>query len=489
MKSENKINIKDAIVCLSDFEFDPIRFWFHGFDPALSPIYLVGGAVRDLLLSKPPKDMDFVCNDAKGVAKRLGRLRNASVVPFEKKADQPCYRIVDRLDPSNHIDIAEIQGATIGDDLNRRDFTINAMGIAVEENGKLGTLIDPLGGARDLDLRIIRATGPDVFTSDPLRILRAVRFAAELDFEIEEKTLNLIGKNTHRLDGIAFERITAELLHILGVSRSFPYMLLLDRLGALEILFPEITAMKGCPQNSYHHKEVWQHSLLVLENCEEILDHLSNHFTSAADSVQNNLSSDDRLPLLKLSALLHDIGKPDTRSTDETSGRITFYGHDRSGAEMMRKIALRLKLSNKAVSFLETMVAEHLHILDLSRPAVNHKTLLRWIRKLGDDIVPSVILGMADSKGTLGPASSDTDRDHHLAWSQNFIKSYFEKLKPELERKDLISGNDLMALGIRPGIEIGQILKTVREAQDEGTVTDRSGAMDLAQKLSSEKNS
>ncbi|OQY59802.1 MAG: hypothetical protein B6245_04710 [Desulfobacteraceae bacterium 4572_88] len=459
-----------------------LRQWLHPLQDDLPPLYLVGGAVRDHLLSRAPKDIDLICTDAKAVAKKLAAVRNATMVPFEKKADEPCFRVVDRRQPGNFLDISPMRGGTLNTDLCRRDFTINAIAIRIAPDGTLGELADPMKGADDLKRGCIRMTGPDVFRSDPLRILRAIRFAASLGFDIETDTLAVIATHVDQLTEVASERILVELLEIFKTRHSATFVRKMDELRILEVIFPEIRPMKGCAQNAYHHLDVWNHSLLVVDHCEDILNHLEYFFGPVSEQVRNNLRDHRRMPLLKFAAMLHDVGKPVARGFREDTGRITFYGHDRQGAEIMSEITRRLRMSRRDQEFLNLMVAEHLHILNLFFHKVKPATRMRWFRKLRDDCIPLLIMGMADIKSALGPMTAEERRDQHLRWSAETVGTYFNKIKEKLERQDLINGRDLIEQGISPGPEMGRILRSVRDAQDAGYVRNRKEALALAKR-------
>jgi poly(A) polymerase len=460
-----------------------LKGWLGALGDEWPELFLVGGAVRDRLLGRPPGDMDLMCRDAAGVARRLAQARNGVAIPFEKKPGEPCYRVVDRDDPDNHLDLAEMRGESLLADLGHRDFTINAMAMAVRTGGISPDIVDPFQGVRDIEGRLIRMTGPEAFVQDPLRMLRAFRFAAELGFDIEPETLKVMKAEAQRLTGSASERVLSELIRIYRSPRSTALTLLMDKGGLLEVLFPEILAMKGCTQNSFHHRDVWGHSLAVLENCEYILAHLERFFGEVSGLMRENLGQGNRVPVLKMAALLHDVAKPATRAIDGRTGRITFYGHDVQGAEMAEAIGRRLKMSNEDREFFCLLVREHLHVLNFSNPDITKPARMRWFRKLGDDAIPVIILGMADIKGTLGTDSTEQGRNRHLAWSEAAAAEYYRSVKRELERKDLVTGKDLIGLGMKPGPEMGKVLKAVREAQDAGEVRDREEAMGLARRL------
>jgi len=456
-----------------------LKKWLAPLDKDIPPIYLVGGIVRDYLLSRPGKDIDLMCQDAEKFARKLAKTRDAAVVPFEKKADEPCYRIVDRQDQDIFLDIAEMRGETVFADMERRDFTINAMAIQIEPGGELGSVIDPLNGRSALADKIIRVAGSRSIASDPLRILRGFRFAAELGFIIEDKTLNVMQENAQILANVAFERITVELLKIFNTDNPSFFVRQMDHIGIMSIIFPEILSMKTCTQNSFHHLDVWNHSLAVLENCEYILNNPEEFFGIYSQKIRENLMINQRSALLKLTAMLHDVGKPATRGVNEETGRITFYGHDKEGKEIIADIACRLRISLQAQKFIQTLIEEHLHILNLSKPGIKSVTKMKLFRKLKDDIIPLIILGISDIKGTLGPDSDEAGRRRHIEWSEKMISNYYEDIKKRIERPNLITGKDLIDMGIKPGPEMGQILRKIREAQDNGIIKDRDEALAL----------
>ncbi|MDA8083886.1 MAG: HD domain-containing protein [Nitrospiraceae bacterium] len=451
------------------------------------PVYLVGGTVRDLVRGKFPKDIDLACRGAKDLAAQIASAREVSIVAMEKKESQPCYRVVNRNDAKDFLDIAELRGVSIEDDLCQRDFTINAMALEVcgtqlEDRGA-GILVDPLGGLADVRKKIIRMTTGQAFTDDPLRIIRAFRFAAELEFGIDPATLPCMRTSSDLLTLVSAERIMYELGLILATPRAGLVIEEMDGQGILDRLFPEIITMKETPQNGYHHRDVWGHSLLVLQNTEYILNHPAEFFGGQAGAVSDNLARDSRLPLLKLAALFHDAGKPTTRGLNPETGRITFYGHDRAGGEITELLVERMRLSSRAGAFIVRMVREHLRPLVLSSPGATGSVRLRWFRKLGDDIVPSVILAMADVMSSLGPESGEEYRRGFLEWGGKTVAGYFSEARKILERPLLISGHDLMELGMEAGPVIGGILRQVREAQDNGEVTTRDEALAYAREL------
>ncbi|MDP2646151.1 MAG: HD domain-containing protein [Desulfobacterales bacterium] len=457
--------------------------WLSPLQEEFPSIYLVGGAVRDQLLMQPSKDIDLVCRNAAQLAGRLAARRDATVVVFNKKMDSPCYRVVDKKNPCIFVDVALLRGDHIIDDLKGRDFTINAMAIPIE-SGKIGDhIIDPLNGENDLKQGLVKMAAPGAITEDPLRVLRAVRFAAELNFKIDPPTLGAMKDRAPLLDRVPAERIWPELLAILNTKKSSFFIRLMDHLTILEALFPEINGMKGCVQNDFHHLTVWEHSLAVMSHCEQILEHLEDHFDRHVGNIEKNLAGHNRQALLKLSALFHDVGKPPSRQQDDHTGKTTFYNHDQAGRRMVPALARRLKMSNREQAFIEILIAEHLHVSNLLPPEVKASTRMQWFRRHEDDAIPIIILAMADIRGKLGPLSDKNVRNQNLQRAGELIHSYYGQIRQHIKQADLIKGKDLMALGMAPGAAMGYVLGQVRQARDDGLVSSREDALDLIKKL------
>jgi len=462
------MNFKDLLIC-------------EGVD--IPRLYLVGGAVRDLLLGRPLKDLDLVCRGARDYASRLAQCKGAALVPMEKKPDEPCYRVIVRDRPDDYLDIAEIRGQDILEDLGRRDFTINAMAVEINSDCSPGRTIDPLAGAEDLRKKIIRLANKDSLTSDPLRVLRGFRFAAALGFDIADSTVEGMRKSAGLLSSVSAERIIAELFLILKNPRASFYFSWMDGLGIPEIIIPEVMPMKGCEQNGFHHKDVWGHSMLVMEKCEKLLNNVDVHFGSCGPSIADNLDKDGRAGLLKLAALLHDIGKPATKGINADTGRTTFYGHDREGAKVIDIIAQRLKMSNADREFLVLLAAEHMHALNLSAAGVKASTKMRWFRRMRDDSVPALILAVADVMSSLGPESGEEYREGLIERCRQSVGEYFTGIKEKIERPSFVNGDDLISLGVSPGPELGRLLEQLRSMQDTGEINRREEGLEAAVKL------
>ncbi|MFO8083622.1 MAG: HD domain-containing protein [Desulfobacterales bacterium] len=456
---------------------DYIFKWFENLQSELPVMYLVGGAVRDWLLEKPTKDIDIVCRDAEKCSQIISRKKNVTVIPFKKKVDVPCYRIVDRDDKNFVIDISEMRGDNIYEDLKCRDFRMNAMAMEIKPGGISDVLIDPLGGQNDLRRKLISLCSDHAISDDPLRTLRAIRFSAQMGFAIGTNTQAAICHQAGRLKESAPERIMSELIRIFNISRSIDYIRLMDRLGLLEVVLPEIQPMKGCSQNLYHHQDVWEHSLSVLEVLETIVNDAGNYFGDHSFSVLHCLEKNNRLPILKMAALLHDVAKPVTRIQDPKSGKIAFYSHDAKGKLILYKVAVRLKMSQKNRVILEMLAGEHIHVVNLAKAGVKKGTIVRFFRKHGDDAVLLIILSMADSLSKKGPLATKERKKAYLDWCRNIISEYFVDIKKYLADNDLIDGNDLIQMGIAQGPRMGKILRKVRDARDSGMLQNKQDAL------------
>lgn len=457
--------------------------WFASDLSSSMPLYLVGGTVRDMLLGQVPKDLDLVCRQAGELAAKTALNKNAALVSMGKKPGETCFRVIDRADRDSFLDISEMRGETINNDLNHRDFTINAIAIRISEDGVSCEIIDPLNGMQDIRNRLVRMTDETAFRTDPLRILRAIRLSGQLGFSITKETLKEMELGACLLNTAAAERIMTELMLMLKRSKSSELFREMERLGILRVIMPETEGMKGYIHDKFQRIDVLEHSMLVMEKCDEIINNLSKYFGRWADEVSKNLESNNRAHLLKFAAFLHDAGKPGTGRAEQSTERLTFHRHDHEGARLVGLISRRLKMSNKESGFLVLMVSEHIRVLSVMKNDATDLRKARWFRRMGDEAIPAIILSMADVMAVSYGDSDEIYLRDYLSRVSDLISDYFENIKVRLGSRDLVSSEDLKDLGMRPGPEMGDIISILRTVQDTGEIKSREEALGMVKGL------
>jgi len=451
-------------------------------------LYLVGGFLRDIILKREKEnpDIDFLLKkNSIDFSRHLAKKIKSGFVILDK--ERGYSRLVKRIKEKIYtLDFTNFRGKTLEEDLLRRDFTINTLTLELEKifipSSIKDLLIDPYGGRKDLDKKLIRAVSNFTFDEDPLRILRAFSLAAIFNFQIEKKTLRLIKQKKEKIAYVSFERIRDELFKILETDNAFHYLVKLDKLGILEIIFPPIKMMRGINQGPYHHLDVWQHTLETIRQLEKLIQE-----TKRNKNIQNYLNekiSPDRRrrALIKLGALLHDIGKPLARKRE---GRKTkFHGHERIGLEITEQITQRLKLSNDEKEALEKMVYWHLRPGYLSEiKNISSRAKFRFFRDAEKEAVSILLISLADQRATRGPLTCDESRKNHERLSFNLIKEYFRKQK-EKKLVRLITGDDLIQIfKLEPSPLIGEILSEVEELQAIGKIKTKKEALKVAKKI------
>jgi putative nucleotidyltransferase with HDIG domain len=425
--------------------------------------WLVGGAVRDRLLGRDTDDIDLaVPGDPKPLARRLSKaVRGAA---FELSGDFGAWRVV-APEHAWHVDLVELRDDDIHADLAQRDFTINAM--AEPLTG--GELLDPHGGERDLHARIVRMVSPTALSEDPLRSLRAIRFAVELDLALDPETARQVTETAPDLRRVAPERIFAELKRVISADRVLDGLRLLDEHGLTDIVLPELNALKGVEQSHFHHLDVHDHTLAVLDEV-----------TKLDDPVLREPLSDEltRGEAMRWAALLHDAAKPQTRG-ELAGGRVTFIGHDAAGAQLARDVLGRLKTSGKLRDYVAALIAHHLDagFLVHERP-LDRRTIWRYLRTTKPYSADVTLFTIADRLATRGK-NAEAAIEAHLDVARTLIAAAAEPLPPPLVR-----GDELIAAGIAPGPLLGTILAQLDEDRFAGVISTREHALARAKELS-----
>jgi poly(A) polymerase len=442
----------------------------------VSRAWIVGGALRDELLGRPVRDVDIaVAGDPERAARETAAELRGPV--FQLSGVFGAWRVIDRRG-GRVFDFSPLQGDTIEDDLARRDFTVNAM--ARPRAG--GDLIDPHGGRADLESRTLRVLGPQAYETDPLRALRLVRLAAELDFTSDPTTESLTRAAAPRVADAAGERVFAELRRLVIADGLLDGLALADRLGVLASVLPEVSALHSVEQSHYHHLDVYDHTVEVLSQLMELERDVSPRLRSALDEpLADELN---RGQALRLGALLHDIGKPVTREVRD-DGRVTFMRHDRIGAEMVRGVCRRLRTSERLSAFVEALTRHHLALgfLVHERP-LDRRTVYRYLARTTPVEVEVTLLSCADRLATRG-RKAEQATEAHLELARELMEAALDWREQGPPRPPL-RGDELAAeLGIPPGPELGRLIRELTEAAYAGEARTRGEAVELARKLHS----
>lgn len=454
--------------------------------------YLVGGSVRDALLGRPLADLDLaVAGDAPAFARALaGRLGGHFVL---LDADRGTARIALDEGLVRAIDVATLRGE-IADDLSLRDFTIDAIAAPIDAPD---ALIDPHGGERDLDRRTVRLVSELALLDDPLRLLRAVRLAVQLDFTLAPETAEAVRRHAGAIDAASPERQRDELSRCFATQRAARALRLLDELGLLELLLPEVTAGRGVEQPKEHHWDVFDHAIEAVAALDWMLagepphderqaamwralwDALAVEPGLRAYLEEDVVEGRSRAVLLKIGGLLHDVAKPETRAPDAT-GRIRFFGHAERGAETARRILERLRFGRREVDLVATMVEEHLRPTQLGATDTEPPTrraLFRFYRDTDEAAESVLLLALADALAARGPSMPIDAWRGYAAYVAHVLARRRED-ETIARPPRLLSGEDIMAaLGIGPGPEVGRLLAALEEARASGEVASREDAL------------
>jgi poly(A) polymerase len=470
--------------------------------------WLVGGAVRDRLLGRPVADLDVVLDGDPGEGARAiaGSAKRAGTPAacFALSEEFGAWRVVAR-EGAWQIDVEGMRGDCLDADLRLRDFTVNA--IAEPLDG--GDPLDPLGGLADLHAGRLRMAGPDAFKDDPLRVLRLVRVAVELDLEPEPEAIVAARAQAPRLERISPERVFLELQRIVAAARALRGMELLSELGATRVVLPELEAMRGVEQSRFHHRDVYGHTLEVLERTIELTasssarDPKARPAMSAATPTSAApercepfamLEEQQRAPLLALlaepladgmtrgqalrwAALLHDAAKPATRSVRMLDRRVTFIGHDVEGADLARDVFGRLHASVRLREHVAALVRHHLRLgfLVHEPQPLARGTVYDYLHACEPVEVDVTLLSVCDRLATRG-AKAEEAIAAHLALARRMLDDAL-RWRREGPPQPLLRGDELAReLDIPLGPRVGELLSALARAQYTGEVSTRQQA-------------
>lgn len=438
--------------------------------------YLVGGMVRDYYLGKKSKDRDIVVKNAKIFAEKLAENLDAVFITLD--SENKIYRLVLK-DKENYLDISELCGESIEEDLQRRDFTVNAIAYDLNKN----KFIDVTGGIKDIKNKRIRAIKEDNFIDDPLRILRAFRFKATTGFDIDEDLFKILSKYKHLLSLPAKERIHDEVIKLFGGKYASETLLDMLDTGILELIFPCVKDMLKIPSNTHHHLDLIHH---VIETVRQI----EIQYENSGDDIKEHLDKIDfggysRINHLKLAGFLHDIGKPSTW-TIEKNGRHRFIKHDLIGAKMVVPLLRSLKFSNKQIEYMSDMIRNHIYPSSvISAPNADNKVMMRYVRKMGENSIDNIILAKADRLSAQGVAVTKDMTEANLNGLDRLLHFYLD-VKPTLKPlPKLIDGIEIMEiLQIKQSPILGKIINELHEAQLDGEINSKDEAIEFVKRYS-----
>lgn len=458
--------------------------------------YLTGGFVRDRLMERAAGDIDIaVAGDALETAQGISAELGGRYVPLDEANRIARVVLNGEAAPSGEkptLDFTSFKGG-IEADLARRDFTINAIAIDIEEfvrRPQSPALIDPFHGQDDLAARLIRMVSAEAFQSDPVRLLRAVRLASELDFSIDKETEGCLRQSAGLIGGVAGERVREELLRLLAKPEAGRFLAYLNELGLLTAMIPELALAADVEQPKEHFWTVLAHSIRTVDAVEFLLR--QGEWEYAGDAVLAAVPWTDELAehfgrevshgstrgaVLKLTALLHDVAKPQTKAFDAT-GRMRFLGHPQAGAEMAADILGRLRFSGKEIKIVELLVQNHLRPTQMSQEGMpSHRAIYRYFRDTGEVGVDIFFLSLADHLATRGPNLEMAGWQEHAATVDYVLERRFEE-ETLTKPPKLVDGYDIMeCFSLKPGPRIGEMLEAVREAQAGGEVSTKEEAL------------
>jgi len=454
------------------------------------PVYLVGGSVRDLLIGSPNiKDIDLLMSSGSEDVARAFAGRIGGSFFFLDEARKATRVVVPEAGGMVQFDFTNFEGPDLHAELARRDLTINAMAVDVRsflETRSLAGLIDLFGGRDDVRQKLIRVADPKVLDDDPLRLLRAVRFAATLGFSIETTTAAHIRARSGLIARPSAERIRDELFQIVSVPGAGRHLLLMESLGLLRKLLPELEPLKDFAPGKHHLYDIFTHSIRSAEYVDSVLEQFPSVSPEHAATVFAHLDGElepfvTRKAALRFACLLHDNAKSDTYSRDE-EGDIHFFGHDTIGSDKALVICQRFRLSNETSALVSRLIRHHMRPLNLSAPGgPSKRALYRYCRDLKDAVPESIVLSLADAKATseVMPAEGFTDTQKI---SGQVLDYYYGKFL-KTEAKPFVTGKDLIARGMKSGPKFREILDDIKERQAEGTLKDRQEALEYLKSM------
>lgn len=438
--------------------------------------YLVGGSIRDLFTKNCVFcDRDISIKGAENFARKIANKWDGTFIELDN--ENKIYRVV-LPDKINFLDISELQGNTIEEDLKRRDFTINAIAYDLANN----EFIDVTGGLKDLKNKVLRHIDDKNFEDDPLRILRAFRFYAVTGFKMTIELENALKKYLSLALNPAKERINYEIMKLFGGDFASGALLKMDEFGLLEKIFPCVTEMKKVPPNTHHHLDLFHHVVETVRQIEILYNEISGFEKEHLDAV--DFGGFPRINHLKLAGFLHDIGKFSTWTIEE-SGRHRFIKHDDIGSKMVVPLLRDLKFSKKQIEYISCMIKNHIYPSNvIVAPSLNDKVMMRYVRKMGDNVIDNIILAKADRLSARGVDITEEIVNANISGLEKLLDFYLSKKDSLAPLPKLIDGREIMEiLNIKPSPKLGEIINAINEAQLNGDITTHDEAVNYIKNL------
>jgi poly(A) polymerase len=452
-------------------------------------VYASGGFARDLLLKRKHKDIDLtVASGALNYAKKIATAFKAKLITLDE--DTKTYRIILKDCEIPNIDVSLFNGKTIEEDLQNRDFTVNAIAFNLKyfKDFKKRVIFPTKNTDKDLKAKTFNVLSDKTFKDDPLRMLRAFRFVAEFpSFKLSNKTLVQIKKNAKCIKFAAPERIKNEFFRVLAAKNASELIKSMDSCGLLSEIFPEIKKMKKAKKKYYYHPGgLFQHSFETFQSAENILNNLKKYFHGNVDELQKHFNSGEsfsenvtRGSLLKFAALFHDNAKPETAKFE--NGKMRFFEHEDLGANKLKEITLSLRLSKKDIETAIFLVRHHMRPSTLTRNnVVTKKAAMKFFRDIGDNSPDLIVLSMSDwhSYRSLKIFSPKELKLQEKS-ARELVKQYYEVKNAKPAHK-VIDGNIIMReFKLTPGPWVGDLLSFVNEMQYDGVMLSKTQALKL----------
>ena len=433
--------------------------------------YLVGGIIRDSLIGKSSVDRDIAIKGAEEFAHKIANKFDGTFITLDSV--NKIFRVV-LPDKTNFLDISEIEGSTIEEDLKRRDFTINAIAYDLKND----KFIDTTGGINDLENKVLRHISDKNFEDDPLRILRGFRFFSTTGFRMTEELESTISKYAHFILKPAPERINYELMKLLGGKYAAETLLKMNEFGILEELFPFVKEMKQVPPNTHHHLDLLHHVVETVRQIEIQYENLTGEVKEHLQKV--DFGGFPRINHLKLAGFMHDIGKFSCWTIEE-NGRHRFIKHADIGAELAIPFLKKMKFSKKQIEYITCMIKNHIYPSGvITAPELNDKVIMRYIRKMENNVIDNIILAKADRLSARGVDVTEEMINSNLNGLDKLLNFYLNKKDSLKPLPKLLDGNEIMELlSIKQTPLLGKIIADIKEAQLNGEIITKEDAINF----------